>query len=699
MKFFALANLSSRETAVVDTVVKLQAMGAEEFPPDKQSFNEWKSQPDTQHCFYSCTEGLTPTLRVDTENPPKFLHGFVCEYDSDIDEAMVEKIPKNGAAGLFPTWVSRSRFRNGRKLVFEFEKPVFVDNPEITERFLKKFAKDAKLKNLLPGLDETCFKVTQYQELGIDWKQIGPATGIKSDLLQAMFFTASHRAVTDGTGVQIPLEAVADEVEKRWPNRWPGTFAEGARGPLFWVDPFVDRVGCQVGEFGMICYSDRAGKSFLSWREILGNEFVRAFEAACLGKAIEDVYFDNQYYWTKIERGVWVPNKKEDIASDIKIRNRLKPPQVEEALSIIRNTHRITGTFPFIHNKNDVVQDENGGLFLNTSTKKVVQPADHDGPFPWIAEWLERVWVDPHDLQRDTFIAWYQRLYASSFQGDMKAGQAIVLAGGVGIGKTLFSRKVIAASVGGFADATSFLLEKTGFNKACAENAVWCVDDNYASTDFRDHDAFSNAIKKYVANPQIPYHAKYRDEDLVTWRGRPIITCNLDAKSLTILPDVDDSIRDKISLFVLIGEDVWMPDFANIEERLRQELPYFLRWLLRWEAPKQILGKDRYGVKEFHHPILMEAIREAAPHGQLSEMLEYAVKHGYVNDKKLKSVEMTAAEVRGMLDIPGLKSQLPQFAKNRLGMALSRLGKPWVLGTIDATGHSPKKYIINLQYK
>ena len=33
-------------------------------------------------------------------------------------------------------------------------------------------------------------------------------------------------------------------------------------GDLFWIDPFVERVGCQVSEGGMICYSDRAGKGW-----------------------------------------------------------------------------------------------------------------------------------------------------------------------------------------------------------------------------------------------------------------------------------------------------------------------------------------------------------------------------------------------------------------------------------------------------
>jgi hypothetical protein len=696
MKIFALKNLSSKEVKQVDDPLTMSP--AADFPTDKAKYNEWKSLPTTEHCFYNCTEGLYPTLRVDTNNPPKFLHGFVCEFDSDITEDMVDKIPVNGAHGLLPTWVSRSRFRNGRRLVFEFEAPVFVDNPDITERFLKAFAKEAKLKKLLPGLDETWFRVTQYQELGIDWKKIPNGTPINSDLLSMLFFkAAAAKPIVDG--INIPLDKVALEVEKRWPGKWPGKFEEGVRGPLFWVDPYVDRVGCQIGEYGMICYSDRAGKSFCSWREVLGAEFVRNFEAAQIGRAVEGVWFDNQYYWARLENGRWAPNKKEDIAADLKIKNHLKPPQVEEVLSVIRNSRRVTGVFPFIHNKADVIPDDSGALFLNISTRKVIPPAKEDRPFPWLAEFVEKVWdADYHDIQRDTFLAWFQRLYKTAYEGNMKAGQAIVIAGDIGLGKTLFSRRVIGAALGGFTDASNYLLSKTAFNKEAAETAVWAVDDDRGGSNWEMHDNFSNAIKKYVANPQIPYHPKYKDETTVTWRGRIIVTCNADVKSLSILPEVDESIEDKIMLFKLGTK--FIPSFKDVEDVIRRELPFFLRWLLSWNVPKHVIGDERFGVKSYHHPELLDASIDAAPHGQLTEMLMYAIKHALPNDEKLKEKWMNNTEIRALLDTDGLRSGLAKFNGNRLGIALSKL-PDWLIKRNPATNRKSTKrsvprYLVNL---
>lgn len=688
MKYFSLPNLSSREAKTAGNIAEQK--GAADFPADKSEYDVWKSQPTTEHVFYNCTEGLYPTLRVDVDNPPKFLHGFVCEYDADIDEATVAKIPKNGTAGLLPTWVSRSRFRNGRKLVFEFAEPVFVDNSQIAERFITLLAKETKIKNLLPGLDGNFTKLTQYQELGLDWKKIGEP--IKSDLLSAIFFKAAGAKTIESAGLQIPMERIAEEVDKRWGGKWPGEFVEGARGPLFWVEPFVDRVGCQVGEFGMICYSDRAGKSFVTWPEILGHEFVRNFEAACLGRAIEGVWFDGTVYWTKLESGIFASHKKEDIAADLKIRNHLKSPQVEEALSIVRNSHRVIGTFPFIHNKNEIVSDESGGLFLNTSRKKLLPPATEDGEFPWLKNWMENAWGSPEEIQRDTFLAWFQRLYVTSLQGNMAAGQAIVISGKPGIGKTLLSRKIVGAALGGYMDASSFLLDKTSFNRGCCENAIWSCDDQMAGVDWHARDAFGNSVKKYIANPQIPYHKKYSDEEMVTWRGRIIITTNTDLKSLDILPDLDDSIQEKIILLRL--SDTFLPSFKDIEEVIRRELPFFLRWITEWNCPSYILGGDRFGIKHYHHPELLQACTDAAPHGQLGEMLDYAIKHALPNDTKAKEKWFTAVEIRALLDTPGLRSGLAKFAGNRLGISLSRLGVERIKATRIQRG--VKQYLVNL---
>jgi hypothetical protein len=260
MKFFALPNLSSQGAVPCNPTTVMPVVS---YPSTKEKFREWCADKATNHCFYSPVEGLNPHVRVtNTTNPPMLMHGLVVDYDAQIDSSMIAKIPINGAAGLLPMWVSTT-YSGGRRLLFEFEEAVLVDHDELTDRFLKLLAKELKVKNLLPGLDETSFKRTQYFELGRDWQRILEGNPIPSDLLSFLIFKAASAKQLHVDGPCIPIEAVAEEVERRWPGRIQGEFAVGLRTPLFWLDDGIDRIGAQVGDHGMICYSDRAGKSFL----------------------------------------------------------------------------------------------------------------------------------------------------------------------------------------------------------------------------------------------------------------------------------------------------------------------------------------------------------------------------------------------------------------------------------------------------
>ena len=44
------------------------------------------------------------------------------------------------------------------------------------------------------------------------------------------------RPIGAGSATKSPIGRVAEEVEKRFPGRWPGAFEIGARGPRFWDD-------------------------------------------------------------------------------------------------------------------------------------------------------------------------------------------------------------------------------------------------------------------------------------------------------------------------------------------------------------------------------------------------------------------------------------------------------------------------------
>jgi hypothetical protein len=57
--------------------------------------------------------------------------------------------------------------------------------------------------------------------------------------------------------------------------------------------------------------------------------------------------------------------------------------------------------------------------------------------------------------------------------------------------------------------------------------------------------------------------------------------------------------------------------------KLVEELPGFLSWLESWGVPED-LREERCGVLAFQHPVLMDALHELSPEGQLEQLIDTA---------------------------------------------------------------------------
>jgi hypothetical protein len=221
------------------------------------------------------------------------------------------------------------------------------------------------------------------------------------------------------------------------------------------------------------------------------------------------------------------------------------------------------------------------------------------------------------------------------------------------------------------------LLGDSHFNKECGENALMVVDDSKSCATRAQHRAFTEAIKAQISNPQSPTEAKFRDSLTLSWKGRIIITTNIDPDSLAIIPDLGPTIRDKIMFFRF--NDDFQPDFMpnqKLEATITKELPYFLAWLLKSEVPSCVKSKEpRYGIESYHNPELERAsIMASSAHG-LTEALDILRKNhcviGVAAEKQPKEIQGSATEMlRHLNGIDGLQSALKYYTAETLGRAL-----------------------------
>ena len=638
MKIFSLPNLVGHKVQTADDLAISAVTNVRPAGMTKEQYGDWCREATTKGHFITAWEGLNPSGRVAATNPGRKLHGIIADYDNASAMSKLNALPNSTT--LLPTWVVDSFTPGKCRLIWAFENPVLVTNPEVTEGFLKQLDDKIHISSALPGFDKATWKEGQYFELGTNWRCITGALPVPDALLSECMLNGGLNAKIELPDTLIPIDVVAEEVERRWPGRWGGQFIEGAAGPLFWVDPFLNHRNCAVRDNGMVCYSDRAPSNFMPWRAILGDKFVEEYETERASRMAEMFYYDGNKYWTEYSNpGQWRALSQDNVSLHLKnARCSPKIPkgsfvsEVDRVIVHVQNNRYVAAAVPLLFNAETLV-NYNGNDYLNISTKTAMAPADSGDPkdFPWIHNFV----TDGFDGSaagipaREFFIGWLRRFWLTSYQGDPQPGQSVILAGEKNTGKTFFSKCVIGPALGGSITAEDILLQKTHFNRAAAHNAHWRCDDALAEGDSRIKQVLANSLKAMAANPTVVYQPKYVDSTELPFMGRVFVTCNTDPESLKILPYLDGTLKDKLMLFRMKKD--FHPHFLNTnaenEQRVLNELPFFLRWLhdYKLEPGVEDVHNPRFGVISFHHETLVNEANREQPESLLAELIHAAM--------------------------------------------------------------------------
>lgn len=640
------------------------------------AYKTWRKQPNTEHLFYSGFVGQAPTIRVSENNPPLEVRALIADYDASVSDEDLQSGIERSEKYYSPSIVHRTPLSGGVRLIWLLERPLLLPNYDVAKRFLKVAAKYLHAKALLPGLDEQAFEnANLYYDVGHTWMEVG---GAPIPWVEACGWMVKVSEKAKWTGDAIPIEVLAAEVQDRFPGRWQGEFVEGARGCRFW-DPTADNpTAAIVRPTGMQCFTGL--EPFVPWASIFGRGFVEKVSARKLGEMLDGIYYDGDNYWLQTQEGKWEPNAEREISRHLKVFNGLSADRIEgktysevdEALHIIGQSRRVVGAAPFIFQPTGPI-DFMGEKVLNICNVKVLPAADEVGEwgenFPWLGNFLQELF-DPWE-QLEYMLAWLKRFYCSAREGKLLQGQAVFLAGDTGRGKTFFSNRIVGALVGGHADASQYLMGKTTFNKDLFHKPFWTVDDALPGDNNQDHKAFGTMIKRVTANNMFEFHAKFRDATQVAWSGRVMVTGNLDADSLRIIPDLDTSILDKLLLFKAAPRVSHFPEKHQLEAIVRQELPHLAAYLVAYNPPEHVLDQDpRYGVARYHHPFLKQAAGDSNDSSTVRELIQIFLKD------HPRDFEGTAVELMQLLLVDeGTRALLGSAGSNRARWMSIQLGK------------------------
>lgn len=209
-------------------------------------------------------------------------------------------------------------------------------------------------------------------------------------------------------------------------------------------------------------------------------------------------------------------------------------------------------------------------------------------------------------------------------------GQAVVIAGPPGGGKSLLQQYVITPLLGGrMGKPEGVLTGKTDFNKELFAAEHLAVADAPLSQKMEDRLKLGEFIKLHVAEQWHRYHPKGKDAIIVPPVWRMTISINDDNDNIRSLPPMKDGVADKIHLLHVQAVAMPMPtttldEYASFARRLKEDLPAMAYWLMEEFEVPEVLRGGRFGMLSFQTPDLMREMYEDSPAGMLMTLLDGA---------------------------------------------------------------------------
>jgi len=617
MKFFACGNLIEKVLVpCIPWEYKPDQMPSEKVKQDKNERQIFYRTHNTKWNFYTSIEPANCNQRLSKDNPAKFIHAFVADYDVRIPDDRIDEAV--ASMSIKPQWIERSLGGNCR-LVWLLSRPMAVETTDFAVWILQMARKWLSL-DLLPGLDSPAFEnPTRLYCNGAAWRKVlGSPDAVSEIQLQSFYVEAIKKFKFKAPeGNEIPLEVVEAAIKERFPGfSWPSAFDLDTQGPSFWIAESVSPLSAIIKAEGMLTFSAHASKPFYPWSEILGKDFVKEINEGAIAKATLDIYHDGQAYWRKID-GIYQSVNESAMKIYLKKGCGIPEKKIEDTLFHLHENARVVGAAPFVYRTPGLIE-YNHRKVLNTWRNNVMRPSETYSENLWVLDFLKQLFGP---IQFEWFLAWYKHFYTSGYELLPRPGQNIFILGVANRGKTFALRHVVGATVGGFVDAAKYIVQGDDFGSENYHVPLWAIDDETPGNSLSAHDRFSAMLKKAAANQEFRVNEKFRVPVTVEWAGRIGITANMDFTSSRILGSLDNSSAEKTCVYRCTTDKIDFPERYELQKRLKTELPQLCAYALAWTPPDYIARDGRYGYLPYHDAHLIDQTHQTSRAAPIKEIL------------------------------------------------------------------------------
>ena len=264
------------------------------------------------------------------------------------------------------------------------------------------------------------------------------------------------------------------------------------------------------------------------------------------------------------------------------------------------------------------ILEDNNRPFLVTTGPSVI--AGTEGEWPFLRAFFAELFGDSE--QHDAAMAWLRQARRNLLAGKRRPMPAAVLVGPRKCGKSMHIEVVRLALGGRSAPAFAALSGSSSFNADIIGAELLTIDDEIASKDQRARTALAQGIKKHFFAGSVRAEAKGRDAVTLRPVQAVIIAVNDEPEHLQVLPMLDDSVADKISLFACQPATLGgLEDRDAIAQIVREEMAAFVHYLDSSEHPLH-LRDSRTGCAAWQHPAVVEALQSISPEERMRELMQ-----------------------------------------------------------------------------
>jgi hypothetical protein len=340
-------------------------------------------------------------------------------------------------------------------------------------------------------------------------------------------------------------------------------------------------------------------------------------------------YFDSSRggFWSKNSRGEWIQYTEGALRRVLKYQHYddvtdkdLQYSMIDRHLIDVQQTHDVAYAGALAGYKTGL-HDVCGQRVLVTSGPRLITPKD--GSWALLKDFLGVMLGD----QCRVLYAWLKSALRSLYAGPpFRPGVMLAMAGPAGCGKSLLQNLITEIFGGRVAKPYRYMIGDTTFNSDLFTAEHLMIEDEAASTQLSVRRQFGSMLKNMIANEHQSLHRKGRDALMVSPFWRVTITVNDEPENLMVLPPIDESLRDKITLLkAFVPEFPYATDDMNARRQFRTqlsaELPMFLRFLQQWKIPANCTNQ-RYGTAAFQDEELLQELEELSPEYKLLAIID-----------------------------------------------------------------------------